>query len=71
MKLNFFEAWHFHYIAKIEKPFKLWIVEKKQGKMKFFGEVMENGMYDVPEADDNEVFQKWILEERKKYEKER
>ena len=35
--------------------------------MKFFGEVMENGMHDVPEADDNEEFQKWILEERKKY----
>lgn len=71
MKLNFFEAWHFHYIAKIEKHFKLWIVEKKQGKMKFFGEVMENGMYNIPEADDNEEFQKWILEERKKYEKGR
>lgn len=34
--------------------------------MKFFGEVMDNRMYDVPEADDNEEFKKWILEERKK-----
>ena len=71
MKLNFFEAWHFHYIAKIKQPFKLWIVEKKQGKMKFFGEVMENRMYDVPEADDNKKFKKWILNERKKYEEGR
>lgn len=68
MKLNFYQAWHFHRIAEIEKPFKLWIKEKKQGKMQFFGEVMENRMYDVPEADDNEEFQKWILDERKKYE---
>ena len=71
MKLNFFEAWHFHYIAKIEKPFMLWIVEKKQVKMKFFGELMKNGIYDVPEADDNEEFKKWILTERKKYEEGR
>ena len=39
--------------------------------MKFFGEVMENRMYDVPEADDNEKFKKWILNERKKNEKGR
>ena len=39
--------------------------------MQFFGEVMKNGMYDVPEADDNEEFQKWILDERKKYEEGR
>lgn len=71
MKLNFYEAWHYHYIAEIKQPFKLWIKEKKQGKLKFFGEVMKNGIYDVPEADDNEEFQKWILEERKKYEKGR
>lgn len=71
MKLNFYEAWHYHYIAEIKQPFKLWIKEKKQGKMKFFGEVIKNGIYDVPEADDNEEFQKWILEERKKNEKAR
>lgn len=39
--------------------------------MKFFGEVMENGMYDVPEVDDNEKFKKWILNERKKNEEGR
>lgn len=66
MKLNFHQAWHFHKIAKIEKPFNVWIKTKKQGKMKFFGEVMENGMYDIPEADDDENFKKWILKERKK-----
>lgn len=71
MKLNFYQAWHFHYIARIKQPFKLWIKTKPQGKMKFFGEVMGNGMYDVPEADDSKEFQKWILNERKKYEKER
>lgn len=65
MKLNFYEAWHYHYIAEIKQPFKLWIKEKKQGKMKFFGEVMKNGIYDVPEAYDNVEFQKWILNERK------
>lgn len=59
MKLNFYQAWHYHYIAKIKQPFKLWLKTKPQGKMKFFGEVMENRMYDVPEADDNEEFQKW------------
>ena len=31
----------------------------------------DNGMYDIPEADDNEEFQKWVSEERKKYEKGR
>ena len=71
MKLNFYQAWHYHYITKIEKPFKLWIKTKKQGKTKFFGEVMKNGIYDVPEADDNEEFKKWILEERKRYEEGR
>lgn len=71
MKLNFHQAWHYHKIAKIKQPFKLWLKTKPQGKMKFFGEVMENRMYDVPEADDNEEFQKWILEERKKNEKGR
>lgn len=71
MKLNFYQAWHYHRIAEIKQPFKLWIKEKKQGKMKFFGEVMKNGIYDVPEADDNEAFKKWILNERKKYEKGR
>ena len=71
MKLNFYQAWHFHYIARIRQPFKLWLKTKKQGKMKFFGEVMENRMYDVPEADDNKEFKKWILTERKKYEEGR
>lgn len=71
MKLNFFEAWHFHCITKIEKPFKLWLKSKPQGKTKFFGEVVDDGMYDVPEADDNEEFKKWILNERKKYEEGR
>ena len=71
MKLNRYEAWHFHYIARIRQPFKLWITTKKQGKMLFFDEVMEDGIYDVPEADDNEEFKKWILEERKKNEKGR
>ena len=58
MKLNTYQAWHFHRIAEIEKPFKLWLKTKKQGKMKFFGEVMENRIYEVPEADDNEEFKK-------------
>lgn len=71
MKLNFYQAWHYHRIAEIEKPFKLWIKEKPQGKMKFFGEVMENGMYEVPEADANEEFKKWILNERTKNEEGR
>lgn len=71
MKLNFFQAWYYHRIARIKQPFKLWIKEKKQGKMKFFGEVMKNGIYDVPEADDNVEFQKWILDERKRCEKGR
>lgn len=66
MKLNTYQAWHYHYIAKIKQPFKLWIKRKNQGKMKFFGEWEDNGMYDIPEADDNEEFKKWILEERKK-----
>lgn len=68
MKLNFYQAWHYHRIAEIEKPFKLWIKTKPQGKMKFFGEVMKNEIYDVPEADDNKEFKKWILYERKRYE---
>lgn len=68
MKLNRYQAWHYHHIAKIKQPFKLWVKTKPQGKMKFFGEVMENGMYDVPEADDNEEFQNWLVEDRKKYE---
>ena len=71
MKLNRYEAWHYHYIAQIKQPFKLWINTKPQGKMKFFDEVMKNGIYNVPEADDNEEFQKWILNERNKYEKGR
>ena len=71
MKLNFYQAWHYHRVAKIEKPFKLWLKSKPQGKMKFFGEVMKNRMYDVPVATDNEEFQKWISEERKKNEKGR
>ena len=69
MKLNRYEAWHYHYIAQIKQPFNLWIKEKPQGKMQFFGEWEDNGMYDIPEADDNEEFQKWLSEDRKKYEK--
>lgn len=68
MKLNRYQAWHYHYIAKIKLPFKLWIKEKPQGKMQFFGEWEDNGMYDIPEADDNKEFKKWLLEDRKKYE---
>lgn len=70
MKLNFFEAWNFHRIARIKQPFKLWLKSKPQGKVKVYGEWEDNGMYDVPEADDNEEFKKWILNERKKYEKQ-
>lgn len=68
MKLNRYEAWHYHKIAEIEKPFNLWIKEKPQGKMLFFGEWEDNGIYDVPEADGHEEFKKWILNDRKKYE---
>lgn len=68
MKLNRYQAWHYHYLSKIKQPFKLWIKEKPQGKMQFFGEWEDNGIYDVPEADDNEEFKKWLLEDRKKYE---
>ena len=37
--------------------------------MQFFGEWEDNGIYDIPEADDNEEFKNWLLTERKKYEK--
>lgn len=69
MKLNRYQAWHYHHIAKIKQPFKLWIKEKPQGKMQFCGEWEDNGIYDVPEADDHEEFKKWILNDRKKYKK--
>lgn len=69
MKLNRYQAWHYHYIAKIKQPFKLWIKEKPQGKMLLFLEWEDDGKYDIPEADDNEEFKKWLLEDRKKYEK--
>ena len=71
MNLNFYQAWHYHYIAKIKQPFKLWLKTKPQGKVKVYGEWEDNGMYDIPEADDNEEFQKWILNERKKNEEGR
>lgn len=70
MKLNFYQAWNFHRIARIKQPFKLWLKSKPQGKMKVYGELEDNGMYEVPEAENNEEFMKWILEERKKYEKQ-
>lgn len=70
MKLNFYNAWHFHNIAKIQQPFKLWLKSKPQGKVKVYGEWEDDHMYDIPEADDNEEFKKWILNERKKYEKQ-
>ena len=70
MKLNFYNAWHVHHIARIKQPFKLWLKSKPQGKVKVYGELEDNGMYDVPEADDNDDFKKWILNERKKYEKQ-
>lgn len=66
MELNFYQAWHYHKIAEIKQPFKLWLKSKPQGKMKFFGEVMDNRMYDIPEADDNEEFKNWLLEEEKR-----
>lgn len=69
MKLNTYQAWHYHRIAKIKQPFKLWIKEKPQGKMLLFCEWEDDGKYDIPEADDNEEFQKWLLEDRKKNEK--
>lgn len=68
MKLNIYQAWHYHYIAKIKQPFKLWIKSKPQGKVKVYLDWVDNGIYDVPEADDNEEFQKWLLNERKKNE---
>ena len=37
--------------------------------MQFFGEWEDNGIYDIPEADNNEEFKKWLLEERKENEK--
>ena len=64
MKLNRYEAWHYHSIAQIKQPFNLWIKDKPQGKMQFFGEWEDNGIYDIPEADDNEEFKKWVSEER-------
>lgn len=70
MKLNRYQAWHYHHITKIKQPFNLWIKEKPQGKMLFFGEWEDDGKYDIPEADDNEEFQKWLVEDRKKYEKD-
>lgn len=68
MKLNRYQAWHYHKIAEIKQPFNLWIKTKPQGKMLFFCEWEDNGIYDVPEADDNEEFKKWLVEDRKKYE---
>lgn len=44
MKLNRYQAWHYHRIAKIKQPFNLWIKEKPQGKMQFFGEWEDNEM---------------------------
>lgn len=70
MKLNIYQAWHYHYIAEIKQPFNLWIKTKPQGKVKVYLDWVGDGMYDVPEADDNKEFQKWILEERKKNDKE-
>lgn len=64
MKLNYYQAWNYHYIARIRQPFKLWLKTKKQGKVKIYGEREDNGMYDIPEADDNEEFQKWISERK-------
>lgn len=71
MKLNIYQAWHYHYIAKIKQPFKLWIKTKKQGKVKVYLDLEDDHIYDIPEADDNEEFQKWILEEREKNEERR
>lgn len=48
MKLNFYQAWHYHYIAKIKQPFKLWLKTKPQGKMKFFGEVYRKAQFENP-----------------------
>ena len=70
MKLNFYQAWNFHNVAKIKQPFKLWLKSKPQGRTRLYGKLEDNGMYDVSEADDSEEFQKWILNERKKYEKQ-
>lgn len=50
MKLNFHQAWHYHYIAKIKQPFKLWLKTKKQGKMQFFGEVYCKRYKDCPQG---------------------
>ena len=54
MKLNFYQAWHYHYIARIKQPFKLWLKTKPQGKVKVYGEWEDDHMYDIPEAESEE-----------------
>lgn len=66
MKLNFCEAYHYW----AQQKFKDWLATHKQGRMKLFNEWTDDGMYKVPEADNDKNFIKW-LDEKRKADKER
>lgn len=68
MKLNHYEAWIWWYAFAptdtTPKVFSDYLASLKQGKMEFFGEVMNNGMYEVPDGDLTESYIDWLKHKR-------
>jgi len=64
MKLNFYEAWNFHNMARIKTSFREWLKTKPQGKIKILGEWQDDGMCQIDEADDNADFKAWLKSKR-------
>lgn len=68
MNLNHYEAWIWWYaFAPTEttpKVFSDYLASLKQGKMEFFGEIIDNGMYEIPDEDLTKEYLSWLKHKR-------
>lgn len=69
MNLNHYEVYVWWYAfaptTKTPKVFSDYLATLKQGKMEFFGETINNGMYEVPDEELNKPFLSWLDGKRK------
>ena len=72
MNLNHYEVWVWWYAFNptdtTPKVFSDYLASLKQGKMEFFGEIIDNGMYEIPDEDLTKEYLSWLkykLEEDK------
>lgn len=71
MYLNHYEVYHWwhDFAPTTQTPslFSDYLSSLKQGKMEFFGEIINDGMYEVPDEELNALFLSWLEGHRNEY----